>query len=172
MKKNNEKSKYTIADLPALEKKYNKARQDVLVCNCLYTYNDFEIDYLLSGHATEIIDTVLVRPRPKGMKWEEWMELKQGAIYGVVAKEQDKNRYVWHYFRYQGLLIRCNGLEDAYKKAAQVKIWNELDDIVDNLQRLKYRQIEKNKKAKVERLKTSKPVTKSPLKSLSVTEVI
>ncbi len=90
-----------------------------------------EAEYLMSGDATELIQSVF-------MPDNEYHS--HAKVYGVIAADTSRSRYLWVYLFYWNHLWRCGDLETAYKLIERIKQYNTLRKSIKKLERTIERQ--------------------------------
>jgi len=95
--------------------------------NCI-SCSENEVNNLMSGHATDLIDTVYIFTQSEGKNYVR--------IYGVVAQERKTRRYVWVYVYHYYRLWKCHRIEDAYEIVQKVKDKVRLEEKISKLTRV------------------------------------
>jgi hypothetical protein len=102
-----------------LERKTRGLWRSISSNKCLWISGEQEAKYLLSGHATELIQSTwltCVYERDASSK-----------IYGIVAADKSNGRYVWVYLYYRHHIWKCNTIRQALEIEDKIKKHNELE---------------------------------------------
>lgn len=110
--------------LKSLERKVIGSKRSSTFSNAFWVSGETEVNYLMGGYATELIDVVYL-PRV----YERDADAK---IYGVVGKNQNRGRYLWIYLYHSHNLWRFHSLKDSYKLIEKLKQHYELEKKVYN----------------------------------------
>lgn len=81
----------------------------------LWINGDNEANYLLGGNATELLDSICL----------DYSTGERAKIYGIVAANREKGRYVWIYLYSHNRIWRCHSIPGAYKIIEKLKEYNE-----------------------------------------------
>lgn len=98
-----------------IRRKVTGMRQS-LYSNSIWISGEREANYLMSGHATELLDTISL----------SFSDSEKARVYGVVAADRSKGRYVWIYLFCFHHLWHCHSISDAYKIVEKIKAYREL----------------------------------------------
>ncbi|MEZ4723009.1 MAG: hypothetical protein R2813_14130 [Flavobacteriales bacterium] len=108
--------------------------------NCMWVSGDKEVNYLLGGHATELIEKIWLG--------HSYYEYRNAEIYGIVAADRHRGRYVWVYLYYGHHLWKCHDVKQAFDLANKIKAYNfekgklrKLDNRMDRNRKLLDRRI-------------------------------
>ncbi|MGL2965865.1 hypothetical protein [Flavobacterium sp. XGLA_31] len=113
-------------ELDKLEREARAITRYLDSSNCL-ACSENEATYLMSGHATELIDKVVIHAT--------FPENKCVKIYGVVAKERVNGRYCWVYAHYDYRLWKCHSIPYAYEIAQKVRERVKIEQKIHRLNR-------------------------------------
>lgn len=105
-------------ELKLIERKVTGSLRSNTFNSALWVHEN-EAKYLMSGLATELIEQYHI---PRVYDSEAWAK-----IYGVVASDKEKGRYVWLYLHYGYHLWRCQRLQDAFELIEKLKEHNKLE---------------------------------------------
>lgn len=104
--------------LKSLERKITGTLNSRLFNSAIRFSGKNEIEYLLKGHATELIESM---PLP-----QYYDKGKRAFIYGVIAAEREYRRYVWIYFVYDNHFWKCRDIKHSFEIIERLKGYNEL----------------------------------------------
>ena len=114
--------------LKRLERKLIGARRGSTFNNSFWISGTNEVKHLMGGHATELIEKCWV-----SFSDDDDENDGKASIYGVVAANRERRRYVWIYLHYHHHLWRVHSIKDAYEIIEKIKVHNELKKNVDRL---------------------------------------
>ena len=126
----------------ALRSKYFKKQEQIFKNSLSFSRN--EIKYLMSGHATELISMhrIMFAHSIKEVKEQDTWD--KAYIYGVVANDQTKGKYVWIYLYYDCSFWKCQDITHACAMINELREYEELDyklsKAENKLQRMKQKQ--------------------------------
>lgn len=114
-------------ELETLQRKVIGSWRSITSNNCLWVSNDREAEYLISGHATELIEKIWL---PCVYDNETYLK-----IYGVVAADRSEGRYVWIYVHYRHHIWKAHSIRHAYEIENKIKHHNKLEQKKYRMQR-------------------------------------
>jgi hypothetical protein len=112
-------------ELAALEKQTKSLWKSIYSRDFLRLNNPKELEYLMSGHATELVQKIMIR-YPHN-------DLHSAHIYGVQAADRTSNRYCWVYVYYNSKLWKVWSLVEAFDLVSKLRQHAELEDKEEKL---------------------------------------
>lgn len=105
-------------ELDNLEKRLRVLNRSLLSENHM-RLDESEANYLMKGHATELIEKVWLPNTHHNSSYAK--------IYGVQAKDNTNGRYLWIYLYYRGSLYKCYDLKRAFDLIDRLREVNQLE---------------------------------------------
>lgn len=91
-------------------RKANGLRSSIF-SGAIWVSGDSEANYLVGGHATELLDKVCFN----------YSTGKSAIVYGIEAAQKDRGRYVWIYLYFHNHIWKCHDIPKAYKIIERLK---------------------------------------------------
>ncbi len=141
------------SQLSAAEKKYKEAKLCIGEKDHIGFRNRETANYIISGHATELIEKIRVISKLSGQCSKMIYGFPEAEIHGIVNKSTVYKRYGTILIKHNDDVWVCQDIKDAYDKIEKIKPLIDYEWLVDKLSSKFY-----DLKFKIEKLKNKNKV--------------
>ena len=104
----------------AFENEINSSWTNIISKNSIVLSGSKEVEYLMGGRATELIEKVRVCYGSSCFAVAE--------IYGILAADQTNGKYLWVYLVFKNHFWKCKSLRNAYEIIGEVEEHHKLEE--------------------------------------------